>query len=362
MSIIMASLEGREAIVLFRLLETSQVTTIAIPYVAALWIVDYIPAKGSKEHMHQGGWAQMLLIGVDVGGTFTDIVCFDLKSGQYRFAKVPSASSEQWKPVISALDELAVEGAQISRVAHGTTIATNALLELKGARTALITTAGFRDIIEIGRARRLIGGLFDMFFHRPPPLVPRDRRYEVDERVSARGEILRGIDINCVGEICAQIKANAVEAIAICLINAHENPSHERELAELISARLPAIPVITSAEIVRERGEFERASTCLLNAYLLPKMQEYLGSLGRALTDRKVAVPLNIMGSNGGTMTLEQASRFVVGTFLSGPVGGAIASIAIARTLGIDDFITFDMGGTSTDVLLVHQGQPRLFF
>ena len=304
----------------------------------------------------------MYLIGVDVGGTFTDIVCFDPQSRRFRTAKVPSIAGEQWKGVVSALDELKIEGGQIGRVAHGTTIATNALLELKGARTALVTTKGFRDIIEIGRTRRLIGGLFDMFFRRTPALVPRDRRFEIDERVSGQGEILHGIDNAQVDEICAQIKADNVEAIAVCLINAHENPANENELGAAISQRLPGIPIVTSTEIVRERGEYERTSTCLLNAYLMPKMQEYLGSLGRALIERKVSVPLNIMGSNGGTMTLEQASRFVVGTFLSGPVGGAIASIALARTLSIDDFITFDMGGTSTDVLLVHKGQPRLSY
>ena len=304
----------------------------------------------------------MYLIGVDVGGTFTDIVSFDPRSRRFRFAKVPSIAGEQWKGVVAALDELSVEGDQVARVAHGTTIATNALLELKGARAALVTTKGFRDVIEIGRTRRLIGGLFDMFFRRTPSLVTRDRRYELDERTSARGEILRGVNPDQILEICAQIEAERVEAIAICLINAHENPDNELEVARAISRHLPDVPVVTSTEIVRERGEFERTSTCLLNAYLMPKMQNYLSSLGRVLTERKVNVPLNIMGSNGGTMTLEQASRFVVGTFLSGPVGGVIASMALARTLGIDDFITFDMGGTSTDVLLVHKGQPRLSF
>jgi N-methylhydantoinase A len=302
----------------------------------------------------------MYLVGVDVGGTFTDIICFD--RGRYRFAKVPSIPGEQWKGVASALDELEVDGPQVRRFAHGTTIATNALLELKGATTALVTTAGFRDTLEIGRTRRMIGGLFDMFFRRPPPLVPRDRRFEVGERVSAQGEILRPVDEGQVDGICAAIRSQGVDAVAVCLINAHENSANETALARALSTRLPGIPVVASTDIIRERGEFERTSTCVLNAYLMPKMQEYLASLDRALTARGVTVPLNIMGSNGGTMTLDQASRFVVGTFLSGPVGGAIASVAISRSLGIENFITFDMGGTSTDVLLVHGGQPRLSF
>ena len=304
----------------------------------------------------------MYVIGVDVGGTFTDIVCFDQRNARFRFAKVPSVAGEQWKGVVSALDDLRIEGAGIRGIAHGTTIATNALLELKGARTALVTTRGFRDVIEIGRTRRLIGGLFDMFFRRTPPLVPRDRRYEVDERVAGDGTCLRPIDAAEVDRIIAGLRADGVEAVAICLINAHQNPENERALAAMLQARLASLPVVASTEIVRERGEFERTSTTILNAYLMPTMQEYLRSLASALNERAVRVPLNIMGSNGGAMTFEQASRFVVGTFLSGPVGGAIASTELARTLGVDDFITFDMGGTSTDVLLVHRGQPRLSF
>jgi N-methylhydantoinase A len=304
----------------------------------------------------------MHLIGVDVGGTFTDIVSFDLATRHYRFAKVPSIRGEQWRGVVSALEGLGVAGTSVQRVAHGTTIATNALLELNGAKTALVTTQGFRDIIEIGRTRRMIGGLFDMFFRRPPPLVPRDRRFEVDERIDARGQILRAVDSARVREIVGLLHAQAVEAVAICFINAHENPIHERALADALSAQLPGVAIVTSTEIVRERGEFERTSTCVLNAYLMPTMQQYLGCLGKALVASGVSVPLSIMGSNGGAMTLEQASRYVVGTFLSGPVGGAIASIALGRELGVDDFITFDMGGTSTDVLLVHESQPRLSF
>lgn len=304
----------------------------------------------------------MYVIGVDVGGTFTDIVCYDLRTTHFRFAKVPSVAGEQWKGVVSALDDLEVNGREISSIAHGTTIATNALLELKGARTALVTTRGFRDIIEIGRTRRLIGGLFDMFFKRTPPLVPRDLRHELDERTAADGAIVVPVDAAEVERIAHDLAAQGVQAAAICLINAHQNPESERALAGLLEKHLPHIPVIRSTEIVRERGEFERTSTTILNAYLMPTMRTYLNALGTALKARSVKVPLNIMGSNGGAMTFAQASRFVVGTFLSGPVGGAIASMELGRTLAIDDFITFDMGGTSTDVLLVHRGQPRLSF
>jgi N-methylhydantoinase A len=304
----------------------------------------------------------MYVIGVDVGGTFTDIVSFDQRTARFRFAKVASVAGEQWKGVVSALDDLGVEGAAVRSIAHGTTIATNALLELKGARTALVTTRGFRDVIEIGRTRRLIGGLFDMFFQRTAPLVPRDRRHEIDERVTGDGTCLRTVDPTEVDRIAAALRSDGVQATAICLINSHQNPESERALAAMLQERLPEVPIVASTEIVRERGEFERTSTTILNAYLMPTMQQYLRSLATALKERAVNVPLNIMGSNGGAMTFEQASRFVVGTFLSGPVGGAIASMELGNTLGVDDFITFDMGGTSTDVLLVHRGQPRLSF
>jgi N-methylhydantoinase A len=302
----------------------------------------------------------MYLIGVDVGGTFTDIVCFDTCNKRYRVAKVPSFPGEQWKGIVAALDSLGVDGAQVQRVAHGTTIATNALLELKGSRTALVTTKGFRDTLEIGRTRRLLGGLFDMFFRRTPPLVPRERRFEVDERVGGEGEVIRGVDAAEVDAIVLGLRSHDVQAVAVCLLNSHRNPANEQALASLLAERLPGMPIVTSTEIVRERGEYERSSTCVLNAYLMPTMQRYLGALKDALQGRRVSVPLSIMASNGGAMSFEQASRFVVGTFLSGPVGGVIASMALGERLGLQDFITFDMGGTSTDVALVHHGQPRL--
>lgn len=304
----------------------------------------------------------MVLIGVDVGGTFTDIVCFDRRSNRYRVAKVPSYPGEQWKGIVAALDSLGVEGGQVERVAHGTTIATNALLELKGARTALVTTTGFRDVLEIGRTRRLLGGLFDMFFSRTPPLVPRDRRLELNERTDGKGGVLRGVDAEEAEGIAQQIQAMDVQAVAVCLLNAHLNPANEQALAATLAARLPGVAVVSSTEIVRERGEYERTSTTVLNAYLMPTMQRYLGELREALHARKVRVPLSIMGSNGGAMSFEQAQRFVVGTFLSGPVGGVIASTAVCGAIGMRDFITFDMGGTSTDVALVHGGLPRMSF
>lgn len=304
----------------------------------------------------------MHLIGVDVGGTFTDIVSFDCGTGRYRVAKVPSFPGEQWRGIVVALDSLGIIGSDVVRVAHGTTIATNALLELKGARTALVTTEGFRDALEIGRTRRLLGGLFDMFFRRTPPLVPRDRRFEVNERTAGGGEVLKTLDPAQVQSISRCIQEQEVEAVAVCLINAYRNPANEQMLANLLSRELPGIPVVTSTDVVRERGEYERTSTCVLNAYLMPTMQRYLGTLKEALLARGVRVPLSIMGSNGGAMSFEQASRFVVGTFLSGPVGGAIAAIALGRKLPVDDFITFDMGGTSTDVALVHRGRPRMSF
>jgi N-methylhydantoinase A len=304
----------------------------------------------------------MVLIGIDVGGTFTDIVCFDRRTNRYCVEKVPSFPGEQWKGIVAALDSLGIAGADVRRVAHGTTIATNALLELKGSRTALVTTAGFRDVLEIGRTRRLLGGLFDMFFRRTAPLVPRDRRLELRERMTAQGEVLSPVDEPAVLDIAARIRELDVQAVAICFVNAHRNPANETAVRELLARELPGLPVVASTEIVRERGEYERTSTCVLNAYLMPTMQRYLGALEGALRERGVRVPLGIMGSNGGTMSFEQASRYVVGTFLSGPVGGAIGAMALGRRLGVNDFITFDMGGTSTDVALVHGGQPRLSY
>ena len=299
-------------------------------------------------------------IGVDVGGTFTDILCLDAQTQQLLSAKVPSLPGRQWRGVLNALGELGIDTAAIDIFVHGTTIATNTLLERKGAKTALVTTEGFRDTIEIGRTRRLIGGLFDIKFVRPKPLVPRDRRLEVGERVAADGSVLAGLDADALAGLAARIREAGCEAVAVCFINAYANDGNERKAADLLSDALDGVAVSQSAEVVREKGEFERFSTCVLNAYLTPVIEDYLGTLTSELEGQGIAAPVSIMGSNGGVMTLAKAAEFAAGTFLSGPVGGAGGAVRICEMAGVSSCITFDMGGTSTDVSLIHERMPRI--
>ncbi|MCY4550046.1 MAG: hydantoinase/oxoprolinase family protein [Defluviicoccus sp.] len=297
-------------------------------------------------------------IGVDVGGTFTDILCLDGET--LLSAKVPSLPGRQWRGVLNALAELGIDAGAIRVFVHGTTIATNTLLERKGARTALVTTEGFRDTLEIGRTRRLIGGLFDIKFQRPRPLVPRDRRFEIGERVAADGETLSGVEPDEIAALAERLRACGSAAVAVCFINSYADDANERRAADALSQALDGVAVSQSAAVVREKGEFERFSTCVLNAYLTPVIDDYLDTLTSELEGQGIAAPVSIMGSNGGVMTLAKAAEFAAGTFLSGPVGGAGGAVRICEMAGVASCITFDMGGTSTDVSLIHELTPRI--
>ena len=299
------------------------------------------------------------IVGVDVGGTFTDLIAYG-EDGALHSAKVPSIPGEQWRGVLDALAALGVAPESLRAFVHGTTIATNALLERKGARTGLVTTEGFRDLLEIGKGRRLVGGLFDPEWQRPAPLVPRDRRFEVPERLAADGQVVRPLDGFDFDALAAALRGKGVEAIAVALVHSYLDRGHERAAAEALGARLGGVPISESAALTPERGEFERTSTAVLNAYLTPVMRRYLAELEAALLDRGVAAPVNIMGSNGGSMTLAAAAERCAATFLSGPVGGVTGAVRVAERAGARDIITFDMGGTSTDVALVHGLAPRM--
>ncbi|MCG8548205.1 MAG: hydantoinase/oxoprolinase family protein [Alphaproteobacteria bacterium] len=304
--------------------------------------------------------ARRYVVGIDVGGTFTDILAHERHSGRLLSEKVPSIPGEQWRGVLDALTALGIDGADIDAFVHGTTIATNALLERKGAKTGLVTTQGFRDVLEIGKTRRLIGGLFDIGWQRPAPIVSRDLRLEVAERTAADGTILEPVDEAGLQALAEHFRAAGVQSVAVCLLNSYVNDANEQAVGALLRELLDGVPVSESAVLVPEQGEFERTSTCVLNAYLTPVMIAYLDTLSDSLTSRGLAAPVNIMGSNGGAMSLETAAGRVAGTFLSGPVGGVTGARRIAEMAGVSDCITFDMGGTSTDVALIRNLQPRL--
>lgn len=299
------------------------------------------------------------IVGIDVGGTFTDILCYNVANHELLSAKVPSMPGSQWQGVLEALHALGIDLGSIMAFVHGTTIATNTVLEQKGAKTGLLTTEGFRDVIEIGLTRRLVGGLFDIKFVRQAPLIDRSLRLEAPERVAADGSVLRdieGFDYSTVAKTFAD--AN-VGAVAVCFVNSYKNDSNEAKAGEALRKLLPGVPVTESAILLPEKGEFGRFSTCVLNAYLTPRIVDYLKTLTGALAERGVTAPVSIMTSNGGAMTLDRAAKTAVSTFLSGPVGGVNGTIRICEMTDTPNCITFDMGGTSTDVALIHNRMAR---
>jgi N-methylhydantoinase A len=303
------------------------------------------------------------IIGIDVGGTFTDVICVDKSTGDILSAKVSSHPGEQWKGVLESLSRLGIAAAEIDVFAHGTTIATNTLLERKGARAAFLTTSGFRDTLEIGKTRRLVGGLFDTRFVRPKPLVGRPYRIEVDERIDAAGEILRPLHHADLDHAIELIGEHEIEAVAIGFVNSYINDQHEVEAVQYLRSRLPdSVLVFSSTELTREKGEFERFSTVALNAYLAPSLSYYLDRLQAHLADASFDAPINVMSSNGGYMTIARARRAAIRTFLSGPVGGVIGAQRLSAQSAIHDFITFDMGGTSTDVALCKGALPSVSY
>ena len=300
------------------------------------------------------------LIGVDVGGTFTDLICLNMQSGEMMQAKVPSFPGQQWKGVLDALRDLSIPYEDVTQFVHGTTIATNALLERRGARTGLITTEGFRDVLEVGRTRRLVGGLFDLHFKRAPALVERRLRLEVGERTYADGTRIPAPEADIEAAI-ETLRREGIEAVAVAFLNSYLDASNEEAVGARVREAL-GVPVSVSSDVVRERGEVGRFSTCVLNAYLSTVINAYLDSLTGELASQGLHAPINIMSSNGGAMSLETARGHAARTFLSGPVGGATGAMQLMSLSGVDDFITFDMGGTSTDVALFHKQMPRLSY
>ncbi|HEX9887832.1 MAG TPA: hydantoinase/oxoprolinase family protein [Nitriliruptorales bacterium] len=290
-------------------------------------------------------------LGVDVGGTFTDLVLE--QDGQVRVAKVASTPRDQAAGVLDGIDRLGADPGDLRRFAHGTTVATNAVLERAGARTVLVTTEGFRDLLEIARQDR--PSLYDLTVDRPPPLIPRDLVVEAPERVSAEGAILRALDEP--GAVAAAVADLAPEAVAVCLLFSFLDDRHERAIVEALEGL--GVPVSRSSAVLPVFREYERASTTALNAYVAPPMSSYLGSLERRLRGAGLTTPVEVMRSGGGTFTADLAARSPVHTLLSGPAAGAWGAAAVGRLVGDDELIAFDMGGTSTDVTLVTGGRPR---
>jgi N-methylhydantoinase A len=289
-------------------------------------------------------------IGVDVGGTFTDLVA--LVDGQLITAKVPS-TREQSDGVIESVVAAELDASGVEAFAHGSTVATNSLLERKGARTALVTTEGFRDVIEIGRQNR--PSLYDLTKDRPPALVPRDLRFTVTERMGPDG-VLTPLDKSSVTGVVEALKAAEVEAIAVCLLFGYLHPEHERRLGEVLREAFPHAHLSLSSEVLPEFREYERFATTVADAYLGPRMASYLRTLTHRAADAGVPPPL-VMQSSGGVVPAELAARNAAACVLSGPAAGVLGAAHIARASGFEDVLSFDMGGTSTDVAPIRAGQ-----
>src|SRR6478609_2940187 len=303
----------------------------------------------------------MFRIGVDVGGTYTDLVATD-ESGRVVFAKSPSTPADQSLGVMAGLDELArrlnVTRAEMlaatDRLVHGTTVATNALLERKGAKVALLTTEGHRDVIEMREG--LKDNRYDLRSPPPHPLVPRERRFGVRERLKANGEVATPLDDRSLDDAIAAIRRSGATSVAVCFLHSYLNPVHELAAVERLAQELPEVSISRSSDVLPQIKEYERVSTTIVNAYVEPIVRRYLTNLEQRLHQAGFQGSLFVVLSHGGMAPVEEASRLAAATVLSGPAGGMSGCRRCADMLGIPDLVAFDMGGTSTDISLIAGG------
>jgi N-methylhydantoinase A len=293
----------------------------------------------------------MRMVGVDVGGTFTDAVYYDDASGELRWSKAASTPGQPANGVLAAIDRGGAELGSIERFVHGITIGTNAILERKGASVWLLITAGFRDTLEIARTNRSV--LYDIKTLKAAPLAPRRQVLEVGERMRADGSVLRALDSAQVRAAAERLKSGPPGALAVCFLHSYANPAHENQAAELLRELLHGWFICTSSGVLPEMREYERFNTAALNAYIGPLTGNYLRRLGEALSERGYRGAVYLMTSSGGIVTAERAARLPVNTVLSGPAGGVAAAVHLGRLIGLRNLITYDMGGTSTDVCLI---------
>ncbi len=297
-------------------------------------------------------------VGIDIGGTFTDIVFLN-SEGRLFTKKVPSSVDNYARAIVEGMaevfDEASITPKDIRELRHGTTVASNAILELKGARVGLITSAGFRDVLEIRTLR--MPRLYDLAWEKPPSLVERYLRQVVDERINANGVIERRPQRSEVEQVVRRLLDEKVEAIAICLINAYANPDNERFVEQIVKEMAPDLPLCISADVLPEMKEYERTSTTVINAYVLPVVGTYLTALRKGLDGDGISAPIYLMQSNGGLTTSETASKLPMHIIESGPAGGVIGSQAISKASGLENVITFDMGGTTAKTSMIARGQ-----
>src|SRR5436305_7528527 len=303
-------------------------------------------------------------LGVDVGGTFTDLLLVHDETGDLHRVKTPSTPADPSEGVLAGVrricEESGVAPGELAYVLHGTTVTTNALLEAKGARVGLITTQGFGQILHLARSQTpgpLAGWI--IMIKPDPPAALEDTR-EAKERMGARGDVVEPVDREQVAGIVRDLVDSGVESLTVSLINSYANPAHEREIKEVIHALHPGFPVTISSDVLPEFREYERTLTACMNSYVRPKVEAYVSTLERSLRDLGVTGDLNLLRSDAGLMTAQVASESPIYGILSGPSGGVAGALHVARRAGYEDILTFDMGGTSTDVALSEHGQPTI--
>ncbi len=301
-------------------------------------------------------------IGVDIGGTFTDLVMMNESTGELRLVKMASTPSDPsvgfLNTVERALRESGVAAANVSYNVHGTTVATNTLIEGKGARTALVATEGFRDVLEI--ARQIRPRLYDIFCEKPKPVIPRNRCYGVPGRLNYAGQVLSPLDEDSVRDVACRMKEAAVESVAVCLLHSYVNPSHEKRVRDLLREELPGVFLSISSDLCPEMREYFRASTTAINAVVMPIVTRYLENLENRLARLGVGVGLHLMTSAGGVMASDVAKRDPVHLIESGPAAGVIATRYLGDLVGTRDVISFDMGGTTAKLGLVEGGNVKI--
>ena len=297
-------------------------------------------------------------IASDIGGTFTDLVYLDESTGKMGVNKTSTTPKNFSEGVINTLQKAELKISETSFFVHGSTIIINALTERKGAKTGLITTKGFRDVLEITRANR--PDLYNMYYTKPKPFVPRQYRLEIMERMNYKGEELTPLNEEDVKKALEYFKKEGIETIAVCFLHSYANPDHEKRCGELIRSLAPDIPVTLSCEITQEWREYERTNTAVLNSYVLTTAQSYLENLERNLSEMGMGNVYHVMQSNGGTATFEMGKRAPINMVESGPVGGVIGTAVIGKLIGEPNTISLDVGGTTAKTSLVEGGNPRI--
>lgn len=304
--------------------------------------------------------APQWVVGTDIGGTFTDVICINLETGEQRLGKVPSTPPTFFDGVINGLKKAGISGEEVLSFRHGATVSTNAILERKGVKTALITTKGFRDVLGGGRAERI--SAFELDWDPPELIVPRRNVLTVDERVSPYGEVLKPLNEAEVRDVARKCRKRGIESIAVVLIDSFMNPVHEIRVREILEQELPEVDISVSHEILPQMLEFERTCTTVLNAYISPILKNYLGGLARRLKqDWNYTGPILVTTSGGGVIGMDEAVKFPARTFHSSPVSGAVGMAGYIGSLaGFDNVIAFETGGTTNNVSMIYDGAPAI--